>query len=225
MMLTNNSKKGILVCLIGMDGTGKSTLSKKLVENMNQNGIKTKYTWSGLEPQILKPFFWLGKTLFIPRHEPRGGNYVRYSTTLRKVLSNPLIRTIYESIFSLDYSLQLLWNVRIPMMRGESVVSDRYLYDVLIDLAVILSYTERKMGILLRTFELLLPKPSLVFLIDAPEEVAIKRKDDIPSIIHLSERRKLYLCLAKRYGFTVIDSTNALPVLQSVIWGAVKEIS
>jgi dTMP kinase len=225
MMVTNSRQKGILVCLVGMDGTGKSTLSKKLVENMNEHGIKTKYVWSGLEPMILKPFFWVGKALFIPRHEPTPGTYMRYSTTLRKVLRNPLMRTVYESIFCLDYAIQLLLNVRIPMMRGASVVSDRYVYDVLIDLAVVLSYTERKMSYMLRAFERLLPKPSLVLLIDAPEEVAIKRKDDIPSITHLSERRELYLSLAKQYGFTIIDGTNTLPALQSTIWSAVREIS
>jgi thymidylate kinase len=64
-----------------------------------------------------------------------------------------------------------------------------------------------------------------VLLIDAPEEVAIKRKDDIPSITHLSERRELYLSLAKQYGFTIIDGTNTLPALQSTIWSAVREIS
>ena len=225
-MVTNNRKKSILVCLVGMDGTGKSTLSKKLVENMNEHGIKTRYVWSGLEPLLLRPFFWIGKALFIPRHEPTTpGNYVRSSKTLRKVLRNPLMRTVYESIFCLDYSLHLLWKVRIPMMRGESVVSDRYVYDVLIDLAVILSYTERKMSIILRAFKRFLPQPSLVLLIDAPEEVTIKRKDDIPSITHLSERRELYLRLAKQYGFTIIDGANTLPVLQSTIWGAVREIS
>jgi thymidylate kinase len=91
-------------------------------------------------------------------------------------------------------------------------------------LRVILSYTERKMSIMLRAFERLLPKPSLVFLIDAPEEVAIKRKDDIPSINHLIERRELYLRLEKQYGFTILDGANTLPVLQSTMWSRVKEI-
>jgi len=224
-MVIKNKRKNVLVCLVGMDGTGKSTLSKNLVENMNEHGIKTRYVWSGLEPLVLKPFFWIGKALFIPRHEPTPGTYMRHSTTLRKVLQNPLMRTVYESFFYLDYAIQLLLNVRIPMIQGKSVVSDRYVYDVLIDLAVILSYSESKLGILLRAFERLLPKPSLVFLIDAPEEEAIKRKDDIPSITHISERRELYLSLAKKYGFTIIDGTQTLPVLQSTIWGAVKEIS
>jgi thymidylate kinase len=225
MIITNNRQKGILVCLIGMDGTGKSTLSKKLVENMNEHSIKTRYVWSGLEPLVLKPFFWIGKALFIPRHERHEPTTpVSFSKTLRKVLRNPLMRTAYESIFYLDYSLHLLWKVRIPMMRGECVVSDRYVYDVLINLAVILSYTERKMSIMLRAFERFLPKPSLVLLIDAPEEVAIKRKDDISSITYLSERRGLYLSFAKQYGFTVLNGVSTLPVLQSTIWDAVKEI-
>jgi len=217
-------KKKVLICFIGIDGTGKTTLARKLVEVMNEQGIGTKYVWSGLQPGLLRPFIWIGRTFFIPPGDPLARTYISYSTTIRKVTRNPIVRTMYEFVLLLDYARQLLWTIRIPMMRGKSIVSDRYGYDILIDLCVVLGYSDRKMDRTLKAFEHLLPKPSLTFVIDAPEEIALKRKDDIPSISHLSERRQIYLGTAKQYGFVMLDGAATLPELQAKIWTKVREI-
>lgn len=222
--MTNIKKKNVLVCFIGMDGTGKTTLARKLVEIMNEQGIRTRYVWSQFQPGLLKPFIWIGRALFIPPGDPLAGTYIGYSTTIRKVTRNLIVRNMYEFVLLLDYTRQLLWTIRIPMMRGKSIVSDRYGYDILIDLCVNLHYSARKMSRMLKIFEYLLPKTSLVFLVDAPEEMALKRKDDTPSIIHLSERRQIYLDIAEQYGLIMLDGSAKLPELHAKIWSRVQEI-
>jgi hypothetical protein len=42
------------------------------------------------------------------------------------------------------------------------------------------------------TFLNLVPRPDIVYLMDVPEEIAFRRKNDIPSLAYLSNRRALY---------------------------------
>jgi dTMP kinase len=39
---------------------------------------------------------------------------------------------------------------------------------------------------------LILPTPDVTFLVDLPEEVAYRRKNDVPHIDYLKDRRKVY---------------------------------
>src|SRR5262249_46557372 len=66
-----------------------------------------------------------------------------------------------------------------------------------------------KVSWLLNLFFLWNPKPDVVFLVDTPEEIAMRRKSDIHSIEYLRERRTEYLRMAERYGFQVLDGQAA----------------
>jgi dTMP kinase len=78
-----------------------------------------------------------------------------------------------------------------------------------VDLALDLGYSDKKT--ILKINELLstVPKPDLVFLMDLPEEIAFSRKDDVPSMAFLYEKRKIYKKIGTEFDMVILDGTKA----------------
>jgi dTMP kinase len=71
----------------------------------------------------------------------------------------------------------------------------------------------------------LIPVPDVSFLIDVPEEVAFNRKNDVPDIAYLKERRSNYLKVGKWFNMIVIDgSKNIIEVESSILCEALNHI-
>lgn len=210
--------KSSLICFTGIDGSGKTTLAKYLVETMTQNGIKCKYVYGRLEPFILKPFIMLGGKMFL-RGADMFEDYAKYSVVKnRAIKQHSFLFSFYRRILLFDYLLQILFRVRIPFMRGKIIICDRYVYDTIItDLSVDTNYSKSEITDLIKRFFYITPKPDLAFLIDLPEEVAFQRKDDTPSMEYLRERRNIYLNIGREYGMIILDGSKELDELEGLI--------
>lgn len=210
-------KVPVFICFTGIDGSGKTTLAKLLTDQLNRDGFECKYVYNRLTPFLLKPFIIIGQKLFL-RRKSISENYAEYSATKRKALRNNPLSLIYQWLLLLDYSIQVFLKVKIPLMRGESIICDRYIYDTLVtDLAVDFSYSNNKINRTLNRFFRLFPRPELTFLVDVPEDVAYQRKSDIPSIEYLKERRGIYLDVGKEYGMVILDASRNLDNLENVV--------
>jgi len=207
--------KVFLICFIGIDGSGKTTLSKELVKLFNKKGVKCKYVYARLNSLISKPLILLGHWLFL-RNRNMFKNYVEYSATKKKLIKkHSLLSSIYQKILLFDYLLQMLFKVKLPMTLGKSsIVCDRYLFDTVItDLSVDMNYSKDETMRLIDKLLFFIPKPDVTFLIDISEEIAYHRKDDVPSIEYLKERRKRYLDIAKQYDMVILDGSRQLEEL------------
>lgn len=202
------------ICFTGIDGAGKTTLARFAADQLSMNGIEYKYVYNRLTPWLLKPFILLGQKLFLGGRDIFD-NYAEYSAAKRKAIRHNPLSPVYQWLLMLDYYFQVFLKVKIPLMMGKNIVCDRYVYDTLItDLAVDFNYSDRKIGQMLDTFFHLFPRPMLTFLLDVPEEIAYQRKNDIPSIEYLKERRKIYLEAAEEHGMVILDGGKKLEELQ-----------
>lgn len=207
---------GILICFIGIDGSGKSTLSKALIENMSEHGIEAEYTWCKFESSLLKVLIFLKNKLFV-REDDLKKNY-EISREIKKNLFNKrFISTLYEWFVLLDYRFQIIRKIAIPLKFGKNLVCDRYIYDTVVDLGVDLGYSNEKIKNRINQLLDFSPKPDLVFLVDLPEEVAFSRKDDVPSIKFLYEKRKLYKKIGDEFEMIVLDGTKSVSELSKEI--------
>lgn len=206
--------KGFLISFSGIDGAGKTTLARNTVKALKNKGIRCRYVYGRLQPLILKPFFIIARKSFL-KGEDLFRNYQDYSHTKRKTIRrHSFLFAIYRYILLLDYSLQLLFRIRIPLLLGRNIICDRYISDTVItDLAVDTSYSITAIKRLINRLYRIAPRPALAFLIDLPEEIAFQRKNDTPAIDYLKERRNLYLNIGREYKIVILDGRDKLDQL------------
>ncbi len=191
--------------IVGIDGSGKTTLCKYLVDELNKNELQFKYVHSYHEPFLLKPFKTVAKLIFM-RGTDEFKEYTRYrkrkaeASGKHKVLSR-----LYIMIWVLDYMLQLFFHIGLPKLLGKHLIVDRYVFDVVLNASLTADFSLSTSYKIIDMLLKILPKPDVVFIIDLPEEVAFSRKDDIQSVDYLRERRHLYLKMADRYRFLKLD--------------------
>jgi len=197
--------RGKLICIIGIDGAGKTTLVRETVQRLRDQGIRAVGVYGKTLPVISRLLMAAGRRVFL-RKQDIWQDYTNYARQKKSVMRSPLLTRIYEAAVWFDYLPQAFVKIVVRLSLGATVVCDRYLFDVVIgDLAVHSRHDDQHMWRSLAAGLRVLPQPDLVFLIDLPEEVAIQRKNDVPHIEYLRERRQLYLRLGKQVPLFKLD--------------------
>jgi thymidylate kinase len=217
--------KGLLICFTGIDGAGKTTLSKELIKSLEKQDIDCKYVYARLNPFISRPIMSIGRLLFLSDREIASKNYVKYYIMKMAAIKRySALSSIYVKILLIDFLLQMLFKVKIPLKLGKNIVCDRYIYDTIItDLSVHMNYSVEKMVNLINNLLQFIPKPNITFLLDVPEEVAYQRKTDISSVEYLKEKRWIYLDVGKRCEMIIMDGCKPLEELKILIQNKVLE--
>jgi dTMP kinase len=122
----------------------------------------------------------------------------------RRVFRSAATRRMWEWVASIDHCLQTVPRVLAALLSRRLVIADRYYHDALVDMGANFGSDAPEPHGLFRFF----PRPDRVILLDAPEEVVIDRKRDVPSLDYLKQRRPLYLAMAKRHGWPIVDATR-----------------
>ncbi len=212
----------MFICFTGIDGSGKSTLARRLVAKLESNGKKSQYVYSRFRPQLIRPLAAAGRSLFL-RNKNIYKDYSEYSGTRKSLFRNRFLSMVYERLLLFDYCMQTVMKVKRPLIRGVNVVCDRYVYDTVItDLAADMGYSQGKIARELKRCFWVLPKPDIVFLIDTPEDIAFSRKNDVPSVDYLRDRRMIYLQAGKEHNMIILDGAKDLDSLMMEIWAKVE---
>ncbi|HVU77914.1 MAG TPA: hypothetical protein VHC67_10055 [Gaiellaceae bacterium] len=158
-------RRGALVHLVGPDGTGKSTLAALVVEALRPHGPVLHRYW---RPAILpSPRRFAGRPEGEVVTDPHG---------------RPPQRGFRASLRVLYYAVDFLvghWILYRPVLRrGGVVVVERGWQDVAVDPRRYLLPTNRLALALL----VLMPKPDLLFVLDAPAGVVRARKPELEPV-------------------------------------------
>ena len=186
-------KKGMLICIEGIDASGKTTQAKLLVKNLNEMGYEAVYT---SEPT--KGFF---------------GQILR-----QKILyGNERVPAVVEALlFALDRLEHVEKEIKPALEKEKIVVSDRYLYSSIayqgaagLDPAWIEEINRWAI------------KPDLAIYLDVPAEVVIKRLKRKHSVMETLENqrrvRKIYLRLVKEGMLLLVDGNRPIEEIEREI--------
>lgn len=203
------SSKGLFICFTGIDGSGKTTLAESVTRFLKERDLPAEYVYARFQLIITKPLMMLGNKLFLRKYKINR-DYTNYSLKKKNLSKNhKIISNIYVYALIIDYLFQIIIKIRLPLLLGKVVVCDRYVYDtVLTDFSVDMSFSKNQSISLIDKCFLVAPMPTINFLVDVLEETAFKRKDDIPSIEYLKDRRSIYLQIAQYYSMTVLNGNS-----------------
>ncbi len=196
-------RTGIFVVILGPDGVGKSTVAGGLSEAFAR--VFTRYRIFHWRPMVIPSRQRTSGPVTEPHGKPPRGS---------------LGSIAFLSVFFLDCWLGYWLVIRPLLARTGLVVFDRYFHDLLVD-----PKRYRYGGPLwaVRALRPFLPKPDLVLILDAPEEVILSRKQEVGRQ-EVQRQRQNYLGQASEFSYTrVIDAAHALPQVVAEAAGAVNE--
>jgi len=213
--------KGRLVVIIGPDGSGKSSISKSLVEKISSKGGEVDYVWCRFESKLLG--FTLRLMSGIMGH--KGDFRETYAARNEKknvILTGTPLKWPYLSFVLFSYMISLHAKVGRPLKKNGIVISDRYVYDTIVDLWVDFGRKDSYLRFLTPMLTNIAPKPESIFWVDVSEEVSMSRKNDVPDIEYVAMRRRGYELISKSIGATKLDGTVPIEVNVESIYNEIR---
>lgn len=180
------------IALLGVDGSGKSTVLRELQSSLSglpYRGIKVFHRRPGVAYRTIQ-----NPAVPVPHYgKPAYGT---------------LASSLKLFVMVLDWHFGYWTKIRRQIREGYLVIADRHsLLDLLSDP---LRYRYGGPHWLVQAAIRLVPMPDLILLLDAPLEVLLSRKREIPAE-KLAELREAYLRLSNQMsGFSVIDASQPL---------------
>jgi len=177
-------KKGFLVCFMGLDGSGKTSLSQLFVKNVAiKNNIVFEYVWCKFGHY--NPFIKKILNFFIKERYELSDDFPE-----KKKISGYFFKKIYFNFLIISHILYILFKVTLPTYFGKNIVCDRYLGDTVTDLVTEFGYSYEESLNLLNTFPFI-KKPDVLIYIHLPENIAYERKKE-NSIEYLIRKKIVY---------------------------------
>jgi len=178
-------RKGVFICVEGIDGSGKTTQAHILVEALKKAGFEAVYTT-----------------------EPSNGVFGKM---LRKHIleGNRRVPVVVEAVlFAVDRFDHIESEVKPLLKRGKIVVSDRYVYSSIAYQGA--SSLSKKW---LKEINNRAIKPDLSIFIDVPPEIVIGRFNRQRSVMETLQTQKrvreAYLKLVEEEDLLVIDGASS----------------
>ncbi len=192
-------REGHLLCVIGMNGAGKSTTKEALLEAYQplttfvagQHGY-----YFGWKQSLL------GKIFSVPTKKK--GEKLFDTVSKEKVKSFDLFQEVLFLFIYLKFLARYMKDVYPHLRRNELVICDRYFYDIYGQYP----YSERSMILKI----LPIPKPDKLFLLDAAVDTVMKRDKGgkaarvVQPQEKLEGQRRRYLSAGQKYGAVVLNA-------------------
>ena len=157
---------------------------------------------------------------------PFSGDYRAYLESMRKQAKKGGVYKIFSFCTTLEFKLQILFNIRLKRMLGTILLVDRYIYDNVVTYAANLGLGEEYMQSALNGKWKHTPRPDKIIYIKTPVEVCCSRKDDIPDPLYLEIREPLYDAIAQKHDAAIIagdqDKQKMLNEVMAVVNGCMK---
>lgn len=178
-------KRGVFICIEGLDASGKTTQARRLVRNLQRRGFEVMYTTEPSPGEI--------------------GEFIR-NYVLRRRKRVPI--EVEALLFAVDRVDHVQRRVKPALENGKIVVSDRYVYSSLayqgaagLDLNWIEEINQSSLT------------PDLAIYIDVPPEVIIKRmrwrKKSVMEKLEVQRKvREVYMKLVDERRLVLVDGNR-----------------
>jgi thymidylate kinase len=203
---------GICVAVLGLDGSGKSTLCDLVRHDVGQLcHAKTDYLF-------FRPCFLPSLAKLMGREKERSGPVTNPHGTPPSGLFLSIVRLAY---YTLDYFLGYWLLVYPKMIRNPRIIFfDRYFYDYFWD--PVRSRVDAPQW-LVRFFSWFVPRPDLLVMITPHPEVFYQRKPELPLEELKRQAKELYKFARNQKNLAWVDTTSDIDSSRQVFCDAVIE--
>lgn len=216
-------QRGTLITITGIDGAGKSTLAKNVRDELQAGGYDAVYAYGRFLPLLSYPVMELGRRTVLSNSDIES-NYSDHQSKKVDLFETSLLRRAYEILVMADYAPQLFARVFLPLYKHDYVICDRYFYDTLLtDLSGDVISTPQQAIKRYRYYSRLVASPDFEFYVRIAPEIAMERKDDIPDIEYLRDRKNFYDSFAEANDMTILDGTDTKDTLCRTVVEAITE--
>lgn len=191
------NRKGVFICIEGLDGSGKTTQAKLLTRKLCKDGLNVVFTAEPSQGRIGK---FIRKRLFEAKRMPV---------------------SVEALLFAADRIEHVENEVNPELMQGKIVISDRYVYSSLAyqgSAGLSLDWIEQINSNAL--------KPDLSIFIDVAPEVVLerlKRKKSVMEILETQKKvRDIYLRYVENGQLRLIDGSKGKKEVSEVLYAEVS---
>jgi thymidylate kinase len=211
-------EKPAFICIIGVDGVGKTAHINKLMENFKNEGIRCKYTWFRFYHFLSLLLLAYCRLVDLTVYEIKNGQKVgRHDFHKSKLISS-----LYPFVLFIDMLPMYFVKIYLPRRFGYTIVCDRFVYDTLIDLMIDLREYDIHKNNIGELFLGLRPEETIVIHLDLDENIIRKRRKDLTADQTLNLRRKLYNKLCKDLDIPTIMNDKPIDDVHTEIIDCVK---
>lgn len=191
--------------LVGVDGSGKSTLVDSLSRELRRRAVPHRHVWSRYRNYLSKPFLAVMRLTGHNRKEIVGGVRVGY----HDFRASPWLASLFLALQWIDNVIDIMWRYRISGT-GRLIVGDRCVLDTLVDLSVATGRADFIFSRYGRSLVALLPAPHQFFMVSRSPEHIRSQRPDVEADRAFSQRIGLYDRMAKALDLTVVSNDGTV---------------
>ncbi|MDY6894139.1 MAG: hypothetical protein SVO01_01785 [Thermotogota bacterium] len=204
----------VIVAIVGMDGSGKTTQAKMLVEMLNRADYSALY---------VRPVYVLSHIL--TRYGSKKVNSISPRTISTSSVKDSCknkwsisVKKVFMGVSGYPYAMITYFYMKNNIGRNKILVCDRYFYQFFFDV----------FGKWTKSIIRLFPRPDITFFLDSDLDTFYSRmvdsNDQSVSRDYYTDVLDLYREVSKRYGFVQIDAKLEKEVINEMIFGHLTEM-
>lgn len=193
---------------MGIDGAGKSTIGDRIKHELEMSA-PCELVWARYQPKLVKalvaPFRKKKVKSSQDYNNMSAEEYNAWTKSKKeKMQKHPIIAKILFWFQYMEYCSQIKDAVR--NKDGKHLIVDRYVLDFIVDQTI--NYGDISESSLTKKLLKKVAGFDKILFVNVDSEIAFRRKDDIPSLEYLNERRAIYMDYINRLPNAVSVSNN-----------------
>jgi hypothetical protein len=214
-MWSKPSEMARFIVISGIDGCGKTTVINQLRDRLEREGLTTRYEWLRYNHRLVRPVHGLSRLVGLSRRYRIEDQCVWRHEFHR----SRLFSSFYIMLTWLDVWLgRLILAAKLMLKKADVVVCDRWVPDILVDLAV-----DTRRRCLLRgrwysRFARILPPGTRQYLVMRNSDRIVSSRPEVTRDMSRSFRHRLYRRLGQNANVVVVSNNGTVDAAVDAIF-------